>query len=62
VQDDFRHALPICPFRVSVEQAQIGDETLLVVARQIPVSGRNIRILHTGRGAGLSLKTDAIEL
>jgi hypothetical protein len=32
VQDDFCHFLPICPFSVGVEQAQIGDEMLLVVA------------------------------
>jgi hypothetical protein len=34
--------LPVCLFCVGVEQAQIGDEMLLVVARQIPVSRRNI--------------------
>jgi len=30
VHDDFWHYLPVCPFCVGVEQAQIGDEILLV--------------------------------
>src|SRR5579884_1109949 len=60
VQNDFCHFLPVCPFCVGVEQAQIGDEMLLVVARQIPVGRRNVRdrrierwrlhvSLHSGR-------------
>jgi hypothetical protein len=31
-QDDFCHFLPVCPVCVGVEQVQIGDEMLLVVA------------------------------
>jgi hypothetical protein len=38
--------LPLC---VSVEQAQIGDEVLLVVARQIPVSRYNVRDRRIGQ-------------
>jgi hypothetical protein len=49
VQDDFCHFLPACPFCVGVEQAQIGDEMLLVVARQIPVSRCNIGYRQIGR-------------
>jgi hypothetical protein len=49
VQDDFCHLLPVCPVCVGVEQAQIGDEMRLVVARQIPVSRRNIRDRRIGR-------------
>ncbi len=33
----------ICPCCVGVQQAQIGDEMLLVVARQMPARRRNVR-------------------
>jgi hypothetical protein len=38
------------PTRVGVEQVRIGDEVLLVVARQTPVNRRNIIDRRLGNG------------
>jgi hypothetical protein len=56
VPGDFRHFLPVCPLCVGINQAQIGDAMLLVVAGQIPVSGATSQIGgSSGGGAALAV-------
>ena len=41
-EDKFCYFTPICPFRVGVEQPQIGYNVLLVVRRKHGIRGRHI--------------------